>query len=191
MDAFVKAFIKGSVAWLTLGATLGLAMALEPAWTVYRPAHLHMLTLGFVAMMIFGIGYHVIPRIVGHPLIDGRLPMWHWWCSNVGLGLLASGFGVRVHSSAIGAPMLAVGAVLSAVGAYMFAYLIWRTLEGPEALRGLAKRSQAGGGGVLPLLQLVPTSPATPPAQTSSQLTREKKRRDQRQSRSWGNGDAR
>ena len=190
MDAFVRAFIKGSVAWLTLGATLGLAMALEPAWTVYRPAHLHMLTLGFVAMMIFGVGYHVIPRIAGHPLMSGRLPMWHWWCSNVGLGLMASGFVVRVHSSAIGAPMLAVGAGLSAVGAYTFAYLIWRTLDGPEALRRLAKRRQQGAG-VVPLMQLVPKAPATAPAQTSSHLGREKEVRDQRPSRSRGNRDAR
>jgi cbb3-type cytochrome oxidase subunit 1 len=142
-----------------------------------------MLTLGFVAMMIFGVGYHVIPRIVGHPLMSGRLPMWHWWCSNVGLGLLALGFAVRVHSSAIGAPMLAVGAGLSAVGAYTFAYLIWRTLDGPEALRRLARRRQQGAG-LVPLMQLVPKAPATTPAQTSSHLGREKKVRDQRPSRS-------
>lgn len=58
MDGFVKAFIKASMAWLALGATLCVAMALQPAWLGYRPAHLHMLTLGFVAMMIFGVGYH-------------------------------------------------------------------------------------------------------------------------------------
>lgn len=85
MDGSVKAFIKASVGWLTLGVTLSAAMAVRSQWSVYRPAHLHMLTLGFVAMMIFRVGYHVIPRIVGHPLISQRLPLVHWWASNVGL----------------------------------------------------------------------------------------------------------
>ena len=53
MDWFVKAFIKASLAWLVLGVSLGVAMAVRPAWLVYRPAHLHMALLGFVAMMIF------------------------------------------------------------------------------------------------------------------------------------------
>lgn len=140
MDSFVRKFIKSSMAWLTLGVTLGAAMAVRPAWILYRPAHLHMLTLGFVAMMIFGVGYHVIPRFVGHPLVSRRLPVLHWWASNVGLALMATGFVLRVHIGSAASPVLATGGVLSALGAYTFAWVIWRTLDGPEALRRLAQR---------------------------------------------------
>lgn len=157
MDGFVKAFIKASVAWLTLGVTLGVAMAVQPAWIVYRPAHLHMLTLGFVAMMIFGVGYHVIPRIVGSPLVSRKLPVLHCWASNIGLAFLASGFILRAHAYSLALPVLATGGVLSALGAYTFAYLIWRTTHEPDAVRRMVQRDRERRR--LAVLELVPSPP--------------------------------
>ncbi|MDF1501374.1 hypothetical protein [Roseisolibacter sp. H3M3-2] len=135
MERFVRAFLKASLAWLALGVTLGVAMAARPAWTAYRPAHVHMVLLGFVTMMIYGVAYHVIPRFSGHPLYGRRAGPWHWWASNAGLALMAAGFVLRAAGSALGTPVLAVGGALSAAGAYTFAYLIWRTLDGagPDA----------------------------------------------------------
>lgn len=135
MEWFVRAFLKASLAWLALGVTLGVAMAARPAWTVYRPAHLHMTLLGFVAMMIYGVAYHVVPRFTGHPLHSRRLAGWHWWASNAGLLLLAAGFGLRPGGGTMAAPALAAGGVLSALGAYAFAYGVWRTIDGPAPRR--------------------------------------------------------
>ena len=132
MDWFVKAFIKASVSWLALGVTLGLAIAIHPLWVIYRPAHLHMVLLGFVAMMIYGVAYHVIPRFVGFPLHSRRAAGWHWWMSNVGLLLMVTGFVVRARSGAVVALLLSAGGILAALGAYTFAYLLWRTLDGPR-----------------------------------------------------------
>ena len=132
MDWFVRAFVKASVSWLALGVTLGVAMAVEPAWTIYRTAHLHMNLLGFVAMMIFGVAYHVMPRFAGTTLHDRRLAGIHWWVANTGLTLLVTGFILR---STAGVPpgwsvtLLATGGGASALGAYAFAYNIWRTLD--------------------------------------------------------------
>jgi hypothetical protein len=42
MEWFAKAFIKSSLTWLGTGVTLGLAIAIHPAWVVYRPAPLHV-----------------------------------------------------------------------------------------------------------------------------------------------------
>ena len=50
------------------GVTPGLAIAAHPDWTVYPLAHVHMLLLGFVTMMIYGVAYHVLPRFAGYPL---------------------------------------------------------------------------------------------------------------------------
>jgi heme/copper-type cytochrome/quinol oxidase subunit 1 len=132
MDWFVKAFIKASVTWLALGVTLGLAIAIYPLWVIYRPAHLHMLLLGFVAMMIYGVAYHVIPRFVGFPLHSTRAAGWHWWMSNVGLLLMVAGFVVRARSGAVVTVLLSAGGILAALGAYTFAYVLWRTLDGPK-----------------------------------------------------------
>ena len=58
MEWFVKAFIRASLAWFALGITLGLAMAAHPPWAVYRPVHAHMNVVGFITMMVFGVGLH-------------------------------------------------------------------------------------------------------------------------------------
>ena len=132
MDWFVRAFVKASVAWLALGATLGVAMAAYPAWTIYRPAHAHMNLLGFVTMMIFGVGYHVLPRFSGNPLHDRRLAGLHWWISNAGLALMVAGFVLRPAAGlpvAVGTTVLALGGTLSALGAYAFAWNVWRTID--------------------------------------------------------------
>ena len=134
MDWFVKAFLKASLAWLGAGVSLGIAMALHPAWALYRAAHLHMNLLGFVAMMIFGVAYHVIPRFTGHPLHSRRLATIHWWLANGGLALFVAGLLTLPHT-AFGTParvVVAVGGILSAAASYAFVYNLWRTIDGPR-----------------------------------------------------------
>jgi cbb3-type cytochrome oxidase subunit 1 len=141
MTWFVKAFLKSSLAWLTLGVTFGVVMAAYPAWTVYRLAHVHMLLLGFVAMMIFGVAYHVIPRFAGFQLHRAHLARLHWWIANAGLVLMVGGFIARVHTPLIGTIVVATGGSLSALGAYTFAFLIWRTIDGPAEMRKASERA--------------------------------------------------
>ena len=143
MEWFAKAFLKASLAWLASGVTLGVAMAARPAWTIYAPAHVHMVMLGFVTMMIYGVAYHVIPRFTGHPLRGRRAAGWHWWASNAGLALMVAGFCVRVHLPASGTPLLATGGTLSALGAHSFVVVIWRTIDGRPAQRDVERRVAA------------------------------------------------
>ena len=135
MDWFVRRFIKSALAWLGLGVTLGVAMAVHPLWIIYRPAHVHMNLLGFVTMMIFGVGYYVLPRFFGHPLHSKRLAGAHWWLSNAGLALMVVGFFMAPHLGAGSIPVLATGGVLSTLGAFAFIFNIWRTIDGPTPRR--------------------------------------------------------
>lgn len=141
MDWFVRRFLKASLAWLAVGVSLGIAMALVPSLTIYRTAHLHVNLLGFVAMMIFGVAYHVIPRFTGHPLHSRKLAGVNWWSSNLGLALFALGFVLRAKGVPTGEIVLAAGAMGSAVGAYLFAYNLWRTIDGPRAMRAATART--------------------------------------------------
>jgi len=139
MDWFVKAFLKSSLAWLGAGVSLGLAMAIHPAWGGGRPPppHLHMNLLGFVGMMIFGVAYHVIPRFTGHPLHSHRLAGAQWWLANIGLLTFVAGFVMLPHTM-FGTPgrfVVAAGGLLSAAAAYVFVYNIWRTIDGADAGR--------------------------------------------------------
>ena len=143
MEWFVKAFLKASLAWLGAGVTLGIAMAAHPAWTVYRTAHFHMNLLGFVAMMIFGVAYHVIPRFSGHPLHRRRVAVAQWWMSNVGLVLMATGFVLVARGVSAAWMVIAVGGLTSAGGAYAFIYNLWRTIDGPKGARRAAQRVSA------------------------------------------------
>jgi cbb3-type cytochrome oxidase subunit 1 len=156
MEWFVRAFLKASLAWLALGVTLGVAMAAHPVWTIYRLAHMHMVLLGFVTMMIFGVAYHVIPRFAGFPLRSRRGATVHWWISNLGLAGMVIGFVFRARGVPTATAVLALGGVASALGAYLFAFLIWRTIDGPRAMRAAVKRAgsaNAAPEGAVPLVR--------------------------------------
>lgn len=142
MEWFVKAFLKASLASLALGVTLGLAMAAHPPWTIHRVAHMHLVLLGFVTMMIYGVGYHVVPRFSGHALHSARAAGWHWWSSTVGLAFMVIGFMLRAVLPSSGTWILVAGGSLSAIGAYLFVYVIWRTVDGSPAAREAAARAR-------------------------------------------------
>lgn len=130
MERFVMGFLRAAIVWLVVGTSLGAAIAMMPAWLVYRPVHLHLLLLGFVVMFIAGVAYHVVPRFTAAPLHSNRLAMAHLWVANVGLVLLACGFIARVQHPALAPALLASGGILSASGAYLLAWNLWRTLDG-------------------------------------------------------------
>jgi len=154
MEWFVKAFLKASLAWLAAGVALGVAMAVHPMWTVYRLAHVHMLLLGFVTMMIYGVAYHVIPRFSGHPLRSRGAARVHWWLSNLGLAAMACGFCWRVWSPERGTWLLGGGGTLSALGAYLFVWIMWSTMDGARTRTASTQQGGAtttGAGATVPL----------------------------------------
>ena len=91
MDRYTKGFIVASVVYLALAAGLGLWMGIgdPPEWA--RFAHVHFNLLGFMAMMVYGVGYFVLPRFNAREL---RWPSWvpvHFWVANIGLlGMVAA-----------------------------------------------------------------------------------------------------
>ncbi|MEQ1693436.1 MAG: cbb3-type cytochrome c oxidase subunit I [Gemmatimonas sp.] len=137
MDWYAKAFIRASLLWFVLGITLGLAMAIHPAWVVYRPAHAHMNLVGFVVMMIFGVGYQMLPRFFGHPIHSSALASAHIWLANLGLTGLVAGFMLAPVIGTASVPVTAIGGSLWAIGAYGFAYNMWRTFDAAERRRKL------------------------------------------------------
>jgi len=151
MDWYVRTFIKASLVWLALGVTLGVGMAANPQWVIYRTSHIHMNLLGFVTMMIFGVAYHVIPRFSGNPLYSVKLATVHWWLANTGLAMMAVGFALRAHIGRPAIPLLATGGALSALGAYTFVYVVWRTIDGKAAMRAAQARVRASQGAALPI----------------------------------------
>jgi cbb3-type cytochrome oxidase subunit 1 len=111
-------FITAALAYALLGGLLGLAwLAVPSAMPAYGlRAHAHLMLLGFVGMMIFGIGLHVLPRFTGRALFSERLADAQFALVNLGLPAMVIGWlaGARVAVNAGGALSWA-GLVLFAV----------------------------------------------------------------------------
>jgi len=150
MDSFVKGFIRASLVWFTLGITLGVAMAAYPPWVVYRPAHAHMNVVGFITMMVFGVGYQLLPRLFGHPLRHRALAVAHVWLANLGLGAMVVGFSLAPHMGRSSAWLTATGGLLFAAGAFAFVFNLWRTFDAADE-RARA-RAMAQAERILPTL---------------------------------------
>ena len=150
MDWFIKAFIRASLLWFATGTLFGVAMAIEPAWVVYRAAHAHINVVGFLTMMLFGVGYQLLPRLFGHPLWSRSLAIAHWWLANAGLAAMVVGFVVAPHIGPRSAPITATGGVLFAAGALCFVVNMWRTFDAADARQ--RARNAAGADRVLPTL---------------------------------------
>lgn len=133
MEWFIKAFIRASLLWFAAGILLGVAMAVEPGWVIYRPAHAHMNVVGFLTMLVFGVGYQLLPRLFGHPLHSPRLAVAHLYLANVGLGGMVLGFVLQPHAGLDGRWVLAAGGVLFSVGALLWVWNLWRTFDAADA----------------------------------------------------------
>ncbi len=86
MDKYAKAFVKSSLIYLGIGTILGCMMVVGPdiRFTLTR-VHVHILLLGFMAMMIYGVGYHILPRFMGRPVYSHRLGNVQVWLANITL----------------------------------------------------------------------------------------------------------
>ena len=93
-------FIAAALAYALLGGLLGLAWLAFPGKlpALALRAHAHLMLVGFIAMMIFGVGVHVLPRFTGRALFSERLADAQFALAN--LGLLWIQFGL-VHASAL------------------------------------------------------------------------------------------
>ncbi|OIP62097.1 MAG: hypothetical protein AUK29_09250 [Nitrospirae bacterium CG2_30_53_67] len=85
MDRFVKRFIFMGILYLMIASVLGAAMMVFPVSAKLRFAHVHLNLLGWMSMMIFGVGYHILPRFTGRPLYSSRLGEIQFWLANIGL----------------------------------------------------------------------------------------------------------
>jgi cbb3-type cytochrome oxidase subunit 1 len=91
--------------------------------------------VGFVVMMIFGVGYQMLPRFFGHPIHSRGLAVAHSWLANLGLAALVAGFMLAPHIGPRSVPATALGGGLWALGAYGFVYNMLRTFSAAERRR--------------------------------------------------------
>ena len=86
MDRITRSFILASLIYLAAGATLGLVMAMAPQFLGrVQFSHVHLLLGGFMAMMIYGVGYFILPRFASSAIRWPSMVAAHFWLANLSL----------------------------------------------------------------------------------------------------------
>lgn len=88
--------------------------------------HGHMMLLGFVLMIIYGVGLHVIPRFGGYPLRSERVATVQFWLANSGLPLMIAGWTVHDNRLVMAGGALTVIA-MALFGINMLLTVRWRS----------------------------------------------------------------
>jgi cbb3-type cytochrome oxidase subunit 1 len=102
------------------GMLWGLQMAISDDHSAF-PAHAHLNLLGFVALFLFGIFYHLNPTIEANRL---ALPqVWIWIVSTI---VLVIGVGLVHTGHTIGDPIAAVGSLAVFADAVLFTWLVFQ-----------------------------------------------------------------
>jgi nitric oxide reductase large subunit len=124
-------FIALALVYALAGGLVGLAWLADPGLLpgLALRAHAHLMLVGFVGMMVFGVGLHVLPRFTGRDLFSERTADAQFWAANVGLVAMVSGWFAS-------APWLATaGAALLWLAFALFALNVLLTVR-PWSRRG-------------------------------------------------------
>ena len=99
MDKEVVWFIRLSLIYFLVGTLLGVCFIFKPemANTDHISMHVHLNLIGWMSMMIFGVGYHILPRFSGKPLWSRKLSIVQFWVANIGLVGMTAGWGMKAH----------------------------------------------------------------------------------------------
>jgi hypothetical protein len=179
MDRYTRSFILASLIYLAAGGVMGASMRVLPdSYPYLRFAHIHVLLGGFMAMMVFGVGYFILPRFAARTL---RWPSWvavHFWLANASLlALLASDPLEAISASPFWIYLGGVAAILQAVSFLMFSLNLGLTLLAVPAPAGAREAgtseqsaSSPASGRPLPMAggaeqQTVSLGPETPVAE--------------------------
>lgn len=133
MDKVNLSFVKASLLYMVLGATFGFTLLFMPYISeIYflRYAHIHLILLGGVMNLIFGIAYHILPRFIGKPLHSPLISLYQFYIFNIGvIGLTifvvlkntTSNQNIYIYLSIFFGAFAYLGIIL-------FFYNIWKTL---------------------------------------------------------------
>jgi len=133
MDKYAKAFVKASLIYLGIGTILGLLMVLWPdaRFTITR-AHVHLLLLGFISMMIYGVGYHILPRFMGRPVYSVHLGNTQVWLANITLIGLSISWVLEALQGGMWHQLAILFGIGQAVSIFLFIINLWMSMA-PQA----------------------------------------------------------
>ncbi|MBM4387656.1 MAG: cbb3-type cytochrome c oxidase subunit I [Deltaproteobacteria bacterium] len=127
--------IKLSMLYFVLGILLGVSLPFseEGDANVYNSlvfAHVHLNLLGWMTMMIYGVGYHILPRFAGKHLRGGRLIDVQFYLANAGLlGMVVFNYMKAKGVMAAAGMLFMASAAAASLSGILFAGIMFATLK--------------------------------------------------------------
>jgi len=129
MDRFVKGFIVMSIVYLGVSTILGLVMLGNEGLMALKFVHSHLNMLGWVSMMIYGVGYHILPRFMGRALYSNRIGEVQFYLANIALIAMLVFYTLNVYApSGIYLTITVVSGVVEAFTVFLFFFNMLMTL---------------------------------------------------------------
>ncbi len=124
MDKYPRMFIISSVIYLLIGTVMGVMMASHALDPQFRFVHIHLNLFGFMAMMVFGVAYHILPRFMGKTIKYPMLIPVHFYFATIGLigmliAFLAGGY--TEADALIAEKLFEMSAGFSTLAVFLFA----------------------------------------------------------------------
>ncbi len=123
MSRITVNFIKCAIIYFILAMLLGLHMSAGGPRYPFLQIHTHLNLLGWMSMMIYGVGYHILPRFSGKPLWSNGLAVGHIWLANI--GLIGMALGWALHST----PTHLLFSVIEGLSMLFFAINMFKTIR--------------------------------------------------------------
>jgi len=132
MEAVIVWYLRMSILYFIAGAGVGVSMLLWPdASGYYVSAHAHLNLLGFMSMMIYGVGYHILPKFSGRNIYSPLIMKLQFWIANAGLIGMAITWPMVTRSAepSLAGTLLILSAILSLLSIILFAINILKTIR--------------------------------------------------------------
>lgn len=131
MESVIVWYLRMSVIYFMAGVMTGVGMILWPGVSgYYVPVHVHLNLLGFMSMMIYGVGYHILPKFSGRLIYSPMIMKIQFWLANAGL------IGMAVSWPFVGRgdypqfeTVLLVSSLLTLISVVLFAFNMLKTVK--------------------------------------------------------------
>ncbi len=143
MEKHMRWFIMAALFYLLVGTVLGLGMWFSSAIYFLKFVHVHLMLLGFMAMMIYGVGYFIIPRFNAAVLKWPRAVVPHFWIANIALWGMVTAYSLEVTYDRTPFNVLfVVFSSMQAFGIFMFVFNLILTIAGKKEAAEAAPAAQ-------------------------------------------------
>ncbi len=131
MEPVVVWYLRMSITYFVVGAAIGFGILIWPSEAgYYVPVHVHLNLLGFMSMMIYGVGYHILPKFSGQLIYSPLIMKVQFWLVNAGLiGMAASWPFYEGGTSSLSEAVLIAASLLSFAGVVLFAFNMLKTVK--------------------------------------------------------------